>query len=121
MLKLLKNKKGQGMTVQYAMSFFFVVAVVVGMTMYFKRTLQARIRDAAFYMGRTVHNVYDQNMAYQYEPYYLLSSSDRISDSGMIHELLPSFNSDMGIFVDTEAASTVISTFSNQLPPALAE
>lgn len=120
MFRLLKNKYGQAMTVQYGLMFFFVVAVVVAMTTFFKRTLQGRIRDATVYMSSTVHNVYDGNVPNQYEPYYLDTTLDRLTKSAKYDQLTASFNLSSGVFFGADASNTVTSVFSNQAPPGLA-
>lgn len=109
MFKLLKNHKGQGLTVQYTLTFFFVVAIIMTMMMYFKRTLQGRIRDATYYMVDSVNVVFNGqqtgivNPGYmgqvyvQYEPYYLQTRLERIATDDQDKRLLPSSGSPMGI------------------------
>ena len=120
MLRSLKNSRGQGMTVQYSLTFFFVVAVTIAITVYFKRTLQGRIRDATMYMASTVHNVYSGNMVAQYEPYYIETTLDRSTSTDKYDQLLASFNGSSGIFRGADDSNTVISVVSNQAPPGLA-
>src|SRR5947207_1071053 len=96
MFKLLKNKKGQGMTVQYALTFFFTVAIVVGMTVYFKRAVQGRIRDATVYMVKTVRSAGGGNYI-QYEPYYTETIANRSSDSTQRRNLYGSANFSSGV------------------------
>src|SRR3989338_8909653 len=117
MFKLLKNNKGQGFAAQYALTFFFVLAVVVAMTVYFKRTLQGRIRDATVYMANTVHTVYSGRVPVQYEPYYAESEVNRYLDSTRESRLLPSFNSEAGIFLGAETTGVSGTSFSNPAPP----
>ena len=40
------------------------------MTVYFRRVVQARVRDSAYTMAMIVNNAYTGNFTYQYEPYY---------------------------------------------------
>ncbi len=121
MFKLLKKNKGQGLVVQYTMTFFFVVGVIVTMTHYFKRSLQARIHDATLYMAQTVHNVHDGNTYLQYEPYYASSGVDRVSDTNQYVELFPVSNTDMGIFTRQDAVVIVSDSYSNQARPGVAK
>ena len=121
MFKLLKNNKGQGATIQYALTFFFIVAAVTGMTVYFKRTLQGRIRDATFYMGDTVGNVYNGRIVRQYEPYYMVSGGDRSMEDTRAKALLGSFNSASGIYTDKGRTVTRGKLYSNQERPGLAD
>jgi len=58
MFKKLKQSKGQGIAVQYALLFFMVVAVIVNMTTYIKRAMQARIYGARQYMLDQVNAVH---------------------------------------------------------------
>lgn len=121
MFKLLKNSKGQGAAVQYALTFFFVVAVVVSMTVYFKRAIQGRIKDATLYMAETVHDVYQGNMYIQYEPYYMETVARRAVDADRSTKLLASFNASSGIYDETDSTTSIGTIASNQLPPALAK
>lgn len=84
MFKKLKEHKGQGIAVQYVLVFFLVVGVVVSMTTYIRRTLQARMHSARDYVLAEVNAVhsnpaknYAGNVLPEYEPYYAISQADR--------------------------------------------
>ncbi len=81
MFKLLKNDKGQHTIVEYAVTFFLVVAVVSAMTVYFRRVVQGRIRDTARTMALIVNTANVGNFTYQYEPYYSQADIFRQTDS----------------------------------------
>jgi hypothetical protein len=100
MLKPLKNKSAQAISGEYALLIFLVLAVLGGMSVYFRRAIQARIHDARDYMISGVRvrtsGFYDGNLYKEYEPYYsntLANVDRRISDQTT---LLPGDSS--GIF-----------------------
>jgi hypothetical protein len=78
MVNRLKNCKGQGMTVQYALTFALVLAVITAMSVYFKRAVQGRFVGARDFANRMIsatfrsddhYNLFG-NFALEYEPYY---------------------------------------------------
>ena len=88
MFKLLRNHKGQGITVQYTLTFFLVIAVIGAMTVYVRRAIQGRVRDARTYMVMTVNSVFHDpsvnalgNLYWEYEPYYANADVTRGTDS----------------------------------------
>lgn len=69
------SRKGQATTIEYAVLFFIVVAVVSAMATYLKRAAQARIRDTSHYAYGQVNELYrvyypSKPLRYRYEPYY---------------------------------------------------
>ena len=91
MLQALKRKSAQGVTVEYAVTFAVVLAVITAMTVYFKRVVQGRIVGARDYMGNTIDKVFQDptlnltgNFSWQYEPYYTETEIDKIVDGTMI-------------------------------------
>lgn len=75
MLRLSNNNKAQARMTEYAVLIAMVMAVIVTMTVYFKRGLQARIHDARDYMLEEIHSEtrgsgFDGNLYVGYEPYY---------------------------------------------------
>lgn len=68
------NNKAQATLGEYLVVFFIVVSVMSAMTIYFKRTLQARIfdaRNAAFRnVAQKTDGIYNGNFYLEYEPYY---------------------------------------------------
>jgi hypothetical protein len=121
MFKVLSDNKGQGAAVQYSLTFFFILAVVAAMTVYFKRAIQGRIRDATVYMAQTATNEYIGcgEVTSQYEPYYADTVIDKVVGSTQSKGLLPSFNASAssGIYVHDENTLTQMQTTSNQAPP----
>ncbi|HBR15929.1 MAG TPA: hypothetical protein DD723_10415 [Candidatus Omnitrophica bacterium] len=75
--KLIKNKKAQN-TAEYAILISLVVAGVIAMQTYGQRALQARVRDAAQYLSNQTSGLGDTTS--QYEPYYLSTSYNVVSD-----------------------------------------
>lgn len=124
MFRMLQNKKGQGMTVQYVLTFFLVVALVSAMSVYVRRTLQARIRGARNWMGITVNAVTSNpsynlvgNYLISYEPYYANQTAVREVDSSEIRQHMGNVPSSPGTFqLDYDHQVTTEST-SYQLPP----
>ena len=109
---------------EYAILFFLVIAVLTGMTAYLRRVLQARVWDARNTMMNTLANTYysdpsnpsSYNMLYEYEPYYIQTSSVNANDSVSTDRL--SAGGTTGVF-NKEFTSTVTGqTLSQQLPPA---
>ncbi len=82
-MRLILNKRGMH-TAEYAICFGLVVAAVVGMQTFVKRSLQARIKTGTDLMvsssGGTVEGVAIPALN-QYEPYYADSGQDSIRDS----------------------------------------
>ena len=126
MFKKLKQSKGQGIAVQYALLFFMVVAVIVNMTTYIKRAMQARIYGARQYMLDQVNAVHsDPSGNYvgtvqpEYEPYYAISRADSTQRLRQTRETSGLGNTSiftLGINEFRGARST-----GNQLPPAQAK
>lgn len=79
--KLLQNKKGQN-TAEYAILISLVVAGIIAMQTYAQRALQARIKDASFYMtSQGNETMVNFGKTEQYEPYYLDTDYDITRDS----------------------------------------
>ena len=106
--------------------FFVVVGMVSGMTLYFKRAVQARVRDAHNSVYYTIRNrvgtEYAGNRVYiQYEPYYRISNSltDRAySDTAQV---LPSLPLSSGIFRKSVNQTTITNSQAITLPPINAD
>ena len=108
---------------EYTMLFFLVVGTITGMSIFFKRGVQARMRDARNFMFLTVQNraqnYYDGNLYAEYEPYYANTQSlVRRSESDNI-ELLPSPGFSSGIFRKIFLDTTIVNTISVTAPPAV--
>jgi hypothetical protein len=127
MFRMLRDNKGQGTAVQYALTFFLVVAVVSAMTVYVKRAIQGRLRDARWYMARTVDQVYSDpsfNIAGDlwlgYEPYYVNTNTHRFVDRTTGIQTVPGSLAE-GIHQYEIDATTTLKTSSPQAPPAEAD
>ena len=111
---------------EYLLIFFLVVAAMSAMSIYFKRLLQARLRDARMYMVNDVMartNVLDSSgnayyngvLYYDYEPYYTETDStiERITNDE--DRVLSGIGS--GRYQKVVDESTTIDTQSTTLPP----
>jgi len=98
---------------------FMVLGMVVAMTVYFKRGVQARTHDALHYMVnevkyRAAGNYYG-NLYLHYEPYYTKTDAAVTRDVTHTTILLPGQSS--GIFRKTISESTVADVSSETAPP----
>ncbi len=103
MLRRFENEKAQMVAGEYVLVFFVVVAMLSGMTMYFRRAVQAKIRDAHSSIITTVRNrvgnIYGGNDVFvQYEPYYRNSVTDTTTLFADTTAVLPSLPLSSGIF-----------------------
>ncbi|MBI3601834.1 MAG: hypothetical protein HY209_02970 [Candidatus Omnitrophica bacterium] len=128
---MVKGRRQQGVTslAEYTMTFFLVIAVVVAMTTYIQRSLQARIRDARHYMIAAVSNQCDANcmnatglagsntIGEQYEPYYAAVNATVSADSLVRKGLLAPGVGSTGIFRAQTNEQNQSASDSNQLPP----
>lgn len=119
MLKALRNKKAQAVMGEYVVVIFLVMAVLTGMTVYFKRALQARIHDARDYMIGEVRTrtagQFNGNLYKEYEPYYSNSASQIYRLGQDETRLLPGGSS--GVFEKYYNEMTAIRTNSTTLSP----
>ena len=120
MLKTLKNKQAQVVASEYVLVFFIVLGMIAGMSVFFRRVIQGRIRDASKYTVeeafRRVGPYYtSDDFLYQYEPYYVNTQSVVLRDVTDIDKLGPGASS--GDFSKTFNENTRIQTTSNVLNP----
>lgn len=131
MLKILKhdrvrNQKAQMIASEYVVVFFVAIAVISGMSTYFRRTIQARIRDAHSSMLNTVRtrigNAYTGTNVYiQYEPYYTNTTSDITRVIQNTNMDLPSYPLSSGVFRQVLDETTRVGTVSVIVPPINAD
>ncbi len=110
------------MVLEYALTFFLVIAFAVGMATYVRRTVQARIHAGAHYVARETNSVFSDsslnfvgNFFGQYEPYYQDSSAARERSSTYTDRVLPMGK--LGIFEKTTNEVVSSTTESYQAPP----
>lgn len=115
-LKKITGKSGQGIAVEYVITFFLVAAVLSGMSLYFRRVIQGRIRDATRYAVHTVRQVYPGELYYQYEPYYAYTNAYRKDDSTETRTLIP-IQPGKEIAQTEYGLNTRITTHAITLPP----
>ena len=120
MLRYLKTNKAQAVMGEYALLLLLVMGMIMAMTVYFKRGIQARIYDARNSMMNTVANRagdYYGNILLQgeYEPYYGRTDSMVVRQENTGINLLP--GNSTGIFHKTVDGTTAILTQSETAPP----
>jgi len=132
MLTILKKKHiqssdGQMIASEYVIVLFVVVAVISGMSVYFRRSVQGRIRDAHNAMFNIVKtrllgsNYSGTNVFVQYEPYYQNTTSDVTRVVQNTDSILPSLPLTSGIFRKTLNETTRAGTISVTTPPVNAD
>lgn len=103
------------MVTEYAMTLAIVVMMVVTMTIFVKRLLQARMKDAHDFMMETARNSYGGVIDDEYEPYYSISNSQmdqKINDSSVLDR-----GGTTGAFTKTYNEERTVNTISEQTPP----
>ncbi len=119
MLKYLKNQCAQAVMGEYVLVIFLALAVVVSMSVYFKRAVQARIHDARDYMVGEVRErtagEFEGNLFKEYEPYYTNISSVTTADADHTEVLLPGASS--GIFGKSISELRSVLSVSETAPP----
>lgn len=119
MLKNLSNRQAQAVMGEYVLVIFMVLAVIVAMTVYFKRAIQARLHDARDYMvndvrQRTVGS-YSGELYLHYEPYYTNTIATVARDASSTTLILPGASS--GIFRKVIDETTSVQVNSETAPP----
>ena len=122
MLRVVKSRKGQAVIGEYAVVISMVLAVIVAMTVYFKRAVQARIHGARDYMVNEVltrtEGQYNGPIYSGYEPYYTQTNSvvSRTADDET--RILPTGIGTSGAFEKDYDETVSTSTQSETLPPS---
>ena len=111
----MKSEFGQTTTSEVVILLFIVVGAVVGMSAYFQRGLQAKLRDANAYVINMASEAYGNKIPGQYEPYYGQLSSEISRDETTIDRLTAAAVS--GISSKNTNATTTVTTNSYQAPP----
>ena len=119
MLRRLMDNKAQAVMGEYVLTFFLVVGAVTAMTIYFKRTVQARMFGARNMMLNVVLNrtqgYYTGDILIAYEPYYANTASTVVHSSDTTTNLLPGTTT--GVFQKTTDEITAVQTQSETAPP----
>lgn len=119
MLRNLNNRRAQAAVGEYALVIFLVLAVVTGMTIFWKRAIQGRIHDARDYMVDSVRQrtagSFNGDLYLHYEPYYTNTSATVSRSAEHTSRLLPGMSS--GIYVKTIDESTAAQIISETAPP----
>lgn len=120
------NNSAQAIMGEYVLIFFIVLGMIVGMSVYFRRALQARIYDAhnslgseVFYRVNAAYNALNEefngSIYIEYEPYYVNTESIVSRDTSEKREL--GAGPTAGIFTKTTKEKTDALTVSVTLPP----
>ena len=109
----MSKRKGQTTTVEYAIILLLVAAVIIAMTTYVRRALQGRVRDVSVMAVTRAAKTIDTNMLYEYEPYYLQTSSNTDRKVNKAEQV-----SGTGGFITSMNATTGAQSASNQAAPA---
>ena len=119
MLRNLNNRRAQAAVGEYVLTIFLVLAVVTGMTVYWKRAIQGRIHDARDYMVNSVRQrtagSFTGDLYLHYEPYYTNTSATVSRSVDHTSRLLPGMSS--GIYRKTINESTAMQIISETAPP----
>lgn len=119
MLKNLSNRQAQAVMGEYVVVIFMVLAVIVAMTVYFKRAIQARLHDARDYMVNDVRQrtagSYNGELYLHYEPYYTNTIATVARDASSTTRILPGASS--GIFRKVIDETTSVQVNSETAPP----
>jgi len=122
MLKSLKNKKAQAVIGEYLLVFLMVVGMITAITLYFRRAVQARIRDANYSVAASVatraNGYFIGDVLLEYEPYYIHRQAVITRDATQRDGLLPAGAAGLsGIYIRNAIDSIGVKAFSNMLPP----
>ncbi len=129
-----RHKRIGQITGEYVLTLFIVVGAITALTVYVKRGLQGRIRDAGQATIQTIRDysyldlgtpqgdivrTFNGILWKQYEPYYgnRLSQVHVLEDN--VKQLLPGATS--GIYRETLDERTMATTVSSQAPPGQAQ
>lgn len=119
MLRHLKNNNAQAVMGEYVLVFFLVMTVMVSMTIYFKRAVQARIYDARNYMVGEVRTrtqgQFDGNLYKWYEPYY--ANTQAVVTRSMDDTSTLTGGGSSGLFNRVYDQSTAVRVNSETSPP----
>ncbi len=149
MLKYFKNNKAQSHFGEYTILLLLVIGMATAMSVYFRRGVQGKIRDASLYVGRTLsqeavledaggqpQTLYEPRGPFftQYEPYYENTVSDISRRGQEAEQLIPThtyvplhgtrafFNSiPVGVYRKQEEATSNATTFQDTAAPRFGE
>jgi len=132
MAKQRRSHSGQSILSEQMMIFFIVIGVVVAVTVYVQRTFKARIHDAQDFMINSVadNNVCDANclmatgnkISNEYEPYYQqLTAQSQMQREQDLTAAQGNANVIGAVYRKFFNQEIQTSSFSNQLPPELAQ
>ncbi|MFH0753754.1 MAG: hypothetical protein V2A70_04245 [Candidatus Omnitrophota bacterium] len=80
----MRRQKGQAISVEYVLMILMFMAVIMIMTVYVRRALQARIQDASTTAVNRAAQVSQTTVLPEYEPYYSETTSE--TDRSLVKE-----------------------------------
>ena len=117
MIFSLKKTKAQALG-EYAITIALVITVMITMTIFLRRALQARIKDARDTMVDMARSASDSPIPYAYEPYYANQISETTREINDQTKLLPGGSKGRtGIFIKNFDETTTSNAESIQAPP----
>ncbi len=123
MLRNLKNRQAQIVGAEYVLTFFLVVGMMVSMTIYVRRALQARVRDVRIYAVNRVETEvgerYNGHVYLGYDPYYQRTDANTITRSETVKQL--SGGGVTGIFTKRHDSYKRVELFSNTAAPTFSD
>ncbi len=99
---------------EYAITIAMVASVFIAMTVFLKRTLQGRVKDARNTMIDMVRTESNVTIPYEYEPYYLQQNADMTRTVNDAKSLSAGVTT--GVFRAIYNESTAAQTQSTQRP-----
>lgn len=120
------GRKGQMIASEYVITLFIVVAVISGLSVFFRRAVQGRIRDAHNSMLNIVRDrigaQYAGNSVYiQYEPYYRVTDSESTVANNNQKQVLPSYPLSSGLYRSNPNEQSLRISNTTTLPPVNAD
>ena len=122
MLRIIKNKKAQAVSAEYVIALSIIVGMMSAMSIYVKRAIQARIRDARYEMANIVKDRVagrvKGNIWRAYEPYYLNIKSNVTRTTLKVQKLGGATATfETGTYVKKIEEATVLKRVSITAPP----
>ena len=111
MLQRFYSRKGQGISAEYVLLISLVALGIMAMTVYVRRTLQGRMRDANNEAIKRSSAVLGKPVQFDYEPYYVESTTN--TDASSVYE---ETNEEAGGFGFTRKTFRRANGVSAQLP-----
>jgi len=118
MLKSFRHNSGQAIGAELVVTFVLVVTAILAISTYFRRAMQARVRDAVIYVRNEAETAtmnsdgFGQRIHLQYEPYYVeaeAQTEQKSTDTARIDA--------SGYFIRDTSQGRIVTSNSVQLAP----